>query len=67
MMMMAAGGGNEPGPATSPQSDNGTGGQGPSNPVFDRWLTHHLGRLYDPVIREPLPEDLMKLLERKLR
>jgi hypothetical protein len=34
--------------------------------VFDGWLTHHLSRLYDPVIREPIPEDLLKLLEERL-
>jgi hypothetical protein len=37
---------------------------GPSaNAAFDRWLTHHLGRLYDPVVREPLPQELMRILE----
>jgi hypothetical protein len=34
--------------------------------VFDQWLTHHLGRLYDPVTSEPLPTDLLRLLEKKL-
>jgi hypothetical protein len=40
---------------------------GATNPAFDRWLTHHLGRLYDPVIHEPLPADLLRLLESRLK
>jgi hypothetical protein len=35
--------------------------------VFDGWLTHHLSQLYDPVIREPIPLDLLKLLEERLK
>jgi hypothetical protein len=34
--------------------------------VFDGWLNHHLSRLYDPVIQEPIPEDLLKLLKERL-
>jgi Anti-sigma factor NepR len=34
--------------------------------VFDGWLNHHLSQLYDPVIQEPIPEDLLKLLEERL-
>jgi hypothetical protein len=36
-----------------------------SDPIFEGWLTHHLSRLYDPVIEEPIPEDLLKLLEER--
>jgi hypothetical protein len=35
--------------------------------AFDRWLTHHLGRLYDPVVQEPLPADLLRELEERLK
>jgi len=31
---------------------------------FDRWLNRQLHRLYDPVLAEPVPEDLLRLLER---
>jgi hypothetical protein len=67
MMTLVAAGGKYPGRAKQPQSDKENVGSDATNPVFDRWLTHHLGRLYDPVIREPLPDDLMDLLERKLK
>jgi hypothetical protein len=42
--------------------------QGPlkSDPMLDTWLNHHLSRLYDPVIQEPIPTDLLKLLEERL-
>jgi hypothetical protein len=43
-----------------------TKGKPNSDPLFDGWLTHHLSRLYDPVINEPIPADLLKLLEEKL-
>jgi len=38
-----------------------------NNYVFDQWLKHHLGRLYDPVAQEPIPESLLRLLEQKLK
>jgi hypothetical protein len=41
-------------------------GKPQSDPLFDGWLTHHLSRLYDPVIQEPIPADLLKLLEERL-
>jgi hypothetical protein len=43
-----------------------TGGKPKSDSVFDGWLTHHLSRLYDPVIQEPIPADLLKLLKERL-
>jgi len=46
--------------------DTITRGKPNSDPVFDGWLTHHLSRLYDPVIQEPIPEDLLKLLKERL-
>jgi hypothetical protein len=38
-----------------------------AGPVFDQWLTHHLGRLYDPVVNEPIPAELLRLLEIRLK
>ena len=35
--------------------------------TFDQWLAHHLKRLYDPVTSEPVPPDLIRLLESRLR
>jgi hypothetical protein len=35
--------------------------------TFNQWLTHHLRRLYDPVASEPLPAELIRLLESRLR
>jgi hypothetical protein len=35
--------------------------------VFDQWLKHHLGRLYDPVAEEPVLESLLRLLEQRLK
>jgi hypothetical protein len=32
---------------------------------FDCWLNHHLVQLYDPVVREPLPENLLFLLKER--
>lgn len=43
-----------------------TGGKPKSDSVFDGWLTHHLSRLYGPVIQEPIPADLLKLLKERL-
>jgi hypothetical protein len=37
------------------------------DPAFDRWLNHHLSQLYDPVVQEQLPTDLMRLLQERLR
>jgi hypothetical protein len=43
-----------------------TRGKPNSDSMFDGWLTHHLSRLYDPVIQEPIPADLLKLLKERL-
>jgi hypothetical protein len=34
---------------------------------FDPWLSHHLGRLYDPIVQEPIPPELLRLLEIRLK
>jgi Anti-sigma factor NepR len=31
---------------------------------FDRWLNRQLRRLYDPVLTEAVPEEIMRLVER---
>jgi hypothetical protein len=31
--------------------------------AFDRWLNNQLHRLYDPVLAETVPEEMMRLLE----
>jgi len=31
--------------------------------AFDRWLTQGLHVLFDPVVDEPLPEDLLGIIE----
>ena len=35
-----------------------------SAPAFDRWLHKQLHELYDSIAREPLPGDLVALIER---
>lgn len=30
---------------------------------FDRWLNRQLHRIYDPVLGEPVPEEMLRLLE----
>jgi hypothetical protein len=42
-------------------------GKPKSDPVFDGWLNHHLSRLYGPILDEPIPDNLLRLLEEKLR
>jgi hypothetical protein len=41
-------------------------GKPKADQAFDGWLTHHLDRLYGPVIHESIPADLLKLLEERL-
>jgi hypothetical protein len=41
-------------------------GKPKADAIFDGWLNHHLSRLYDPVIHEPIPADLLKLLKERL-
>ena len=35
--------------------------------AFDRWLKRELSRLFDPVLNEPVPENLRRLLEAAAR
>lgn len=48
-------------------ADMNARGKPKSDPVFDGWLNHHLSRLYGPVLDEPVPESLLKLLEERLK
>ena len=34
-----------------------------SGDAFDRWLSDKLGQLYGPVLKEPIPEYLLELIE----
>ena len=36
----------------------------PPDAAFDLWLTRGLHALYDPVAQEPIPPDLLALIER---
>ncbi|MBK8175891.1 MAG: hypothetical protein IPK66_11680 [Rhodospirillales bacterium] len=38
-------------------------GSAPVADAFNRWLNDKLNSLYDPVLREPIPEDLLELIE----
>ncbi|HEX4506221.1 MAG TPA: hypothetical protein VH722_10865 [Alphaproteobacteria bacterium] len=42
-------------------------GKPKSDPVFDGWLNHHLSRLYGPIADEPIPNELLRLLEERLK
>jgi hypothetical protein len=54
------------GPAGETAARADSRGKPATDPIFDGWLTHHLSRLYDPVVHEPIPEDLLRLLEERL-
>lgn len=47
----------KPVPAPQPKASR------PSEAAFDVWLRRGLHELFDEVAREPLPEELLKLLE----
>jgi hypothetical protein len=42
-------------------------GRPKGDPVFDGWLNHHLSQLYGPIVDEPIPDKLLRLLEERLR
>jgi len=41
-----------------------SGVKSPSNRPFDMWLHKQLHAMYDEIAAEPLPEDLLNLIER---
>jgi hypothetical protein len=45
------------------QHNQARGASGPADAVFDRWLRSELTRLYDSALSEPLPEELLRLLQ----
>jgi hypothetical protein len=55
------------GPNMIPYGFNQRPGVTRIEPVFDQWLTHHLERLYDPIVQEPIPAELLRLLELRLK
>ncbi len=55
------------GPAGESAANCNSLGKPKSDPVFDGWLKHHLSQLYDPIIHEPIPADLLRLLEERLK
>ncbi len=56
----------QPDPAFS-RPPNTNAAPSESDAAFDQWLAHHLGRLYEPVASEPVPPELVRLLESCLR
>jgi Anti-sigma factor NepR len=40
----------------------GTGEMSHQDAGFDRWLTGHLREMYDEVLRETVPEDLVRMV-----
>jgi hypothetical protein len=47
--------------ATARQAGDGSGTK--MNPAFDTWLEEKLHNMFDAVAAEPLPADLLKLLD----
>jgi hypothetical protein len=41
--------------------------KGPTERPFDKWLQKQLHAMYDEIASEPLPNDLMKLIEHDAR
>jgi hypothetical protein len=44
------------------QRPEGTAGMSHQDAGFDRWLTGHLREMYDEVLRETVPEDLVRMV-----
>lgn len=44
------------------QRPEGTVGMSHQDAGFDRWLTGHLREMYDEVLRETVPEDLVRMV-----
>ncbi len=55
------------GPARTSNARADSRGKPQDDPTFDGWLTHHLSQLYGPVTHEPIPADLLRLLEERLK
>lgn len=49
--------------AKESSADTGAGTpEAPAGDVFDTWLRAELGRLYDTTLNEPVPPDMLRLL-----
>lgn len=42
---------------------NPSGAKKPGDKAFDTWLTEGLHKIFDDVAREPIPQELLKLIE----
>ena len=42
---------------------NGRGGQAAPDSAFDIWLQRGLHQMFDDVMREPIPDELLRLIE----
>ncbi|MBP0493427.1 NepR family anti-sigma factor [Pararoseomonas indoligenes] len=53
------------GPVPKPGSSGGANGRGEAAPeaAFDIWLQRGLHQMFDDVMREPIPEELLRLIE----
>ena len=50
-------------PLGAAQARASKGLQNPGEAAFDRWLNRELTRLYDDALAEPVPDDLLKLID----
>jgi len=64
-MSKAKSGGGDDASAPSRPSQVARSGQGPAE-AFDIWLQQGLHKLYDSVAKEPVPDELLKLIEQDL-
>ncbi|MBP0446078.1 hypothetical protein J8J14_14990 [Roseomonas sp. SSH11] len=54
----------KPGPVPKPGQGVGNGrGQAAPETAFDLWLQRGLHQMFDDVMREPIPEELLRLIE----
>ncbi len=56
---------NNPSTSTSPRLPGESGGV--PDTAFDLWLQRSLHQLFDTVAKEPIPEDLLRLIEQDRR
>jgi hypothetical protein len=53
----------EEGDEPSDRPREGRGRKGTPDAAFDAWLQRGLHAMYDDIAREPIPEELLKLIE----
>ena len=49
------------------EAGEGSASRAGEGDAFDRWLEDKLRTAYSSVLEEPIPEDLLKLLDQKLK